>query len=64
MFQLLSHAGRFMSVEVDQLIPIGESGNEDQVSFDFKDGSIWHLGKKIALSFEDFVECHLRPIER
>lgn len=46
----------------DHLIPIGESGNEDQILFDFEDGSIWHLGKKISSSFEDFVEDYLSPI--
>ena len=49
--------------ELDHLIPFAESGNEDQISFDFKDGTIWHLGKKIALSFDEFVSSYLSPIQ-
>ena len=48
----------------DHLIPFAESLNQDPISFDFANGTIWLQGKKVAESFDDFVSSYLRPIEK
>jgi SMI1 / KNR4 family (SUKH-1) len=49
--------------EEDHLIPFGETSNQDAICFDFRDGSIWSRGSRIADNFESFVTHYLKPIE-